>query len=60
MILSETRSAPIEPMVMVHLLSYLKRTQNMENDRWPEVVFNDVLSQRKKRWMQQNIKWMGK
>ena len=59
-ILSEMGAAPIEALAMVRLLSYLKRIEKMEEDRWPKVVFRDTLCKRKRTWMQQNIKWMSK
>ncbi|XP_059067370.1 uncharacterized protein LOC131858220 [Cryptomeria japonica] len=58
--LSETGVAPIEAIVMVRLISYLKRIGTMEEGRWSKAVFNDTLCKRKKTWMQQNIKWLSK
>lgn len=58
--LSETGAAPIEAITMIHLIFYLKRIKQMESVRWPKIVFNDVFCKRKKTWLQQNIKWMGR
>ncbi|XP_059066243.1 uncharacterized protein LOC131857578 [Cryptomeria japonica] len=58
--LSETGAAPIEAAAMVHLISYLKRNEQMGEDRRPKVVVNDTLCKRKKTWMKQNIKWLEK
>jgi hypothetical protein len=58
--LSEMGVAPIEAIAMVCLIGYLKKIEQMEDNRWPKVVFNDILCKRKKTWMQQNIKWLSK
>lgn len=57
--LSETGAASIKAMGIC-LLSDLKRTGQMENNRWPKILFNGVLCKMKKARMQQNIKWMDK
>lgn len=60
-LLSETRTAPIEAIAMVRVIRYLKRKiEKMEEGRWPKVVFNDRLCKSKKSWMQQNNKWFSK
>lgn len=41
-------ATPIEAIATVCLKSYLKRTEQMEEGRWLEVVFNDILCKRKK------------
>ena len=51
--LSETRVASIEAIAMVRLIRYLKGVEQMEESRWPKVVFNDILCKRKKTWMRQ-------
>ena len=58
--LSEMGVASIEAITMVRLIRYLKRVEQMEEGRWPKVVFNDILCKRKKTWMWQNIKWLSK
>jgi hypothetical protein len=58
--LSEMGAGPIEAIAMVNLIKYLKKIEQMEDDRWPKVVFNNILCKRKKTWMQQNIKWLSK
>ena len=57
--LSEMGVASIEAIAMVRLIRYLKRVEQMEEGRWPKVVFNDILCKRKKSWMQQNINWLS-
>lgn len=57
--LSKTGAASIKAMGICLLID-LKRTGQMENNRWPKILFNDVLCKMKKAWMQQNVKWMGK
>jgi hypothetical protein len=57
---SEMGDAPIEAIAMVRLIRYLKKIEQMEDGRWPKVVFNDILCKRKKTWMRQNIKWLSK
>ena len=57
--LSEVGAAPIEAIAMVQLIRYLKKIEQMEDNRWPKVVFNDILCKRKKIWMQQNNKWFS-
>ena len=32
----------------------------MGEGKWPKVVFNEGMSERKKSWMRQNNKWMQK
>ena len=59
-LLSETGTAPIEAITMVRVIRYLKKIQQMEEGRWPKVVFNDRLCKSKKTWMQQNNKWLSK
>ena len=46
-LLSETGTAPIESIVIVRLIRYLKKIEQMEEGRWPKVVFNDRLCKRK-------------
>jgi hypothetical protein len=53
-------ATPIEAIAMVHLIRYLKKIEQMEDSRWPKVIFNDILCKRKKTWMRQNIKWLNK
>jgi hypothetical protein len=57
---SEMGAAPIEAIAMVRLIRYLKKIEQMEDDRWPKVVFNDILCKRKNTWMQKNSKWLSK
>ena len=57
-ILSETGAAPIEAIAMVRLIKYLKRIEQMGGDIWPEVIFNEGMSERNKSWMRQNKKWV--
>jgi hypothetical protein len=58
--LSEMGAATIESIVMVCLIRYLKKNEQMEDSWWPKVIFNDILCKRKKTWMRQNIKWFNK
>ena len=57
-LLSETGAAPIEAIIMVQVIRYFKKNEQMEDDKWPKVVFNDVLCKRKKTWMWKNHKLM--
>ena len=59
-LLSETGVAPIKANAMVLVIRYLKKIEQMEEGRWPKVVFNDRLSKRKKTWMWKNNKWFSK
>jgi hypothetical protein len=59
-ILSEIGAALIEAIAMVRLIRYLNKIEQMEDGRWPKVIFNDILCKRKKTWMRKNIKWLGK
>jgi len=59
-LLSETGTAPIEAIGMVRVIRYLKKIEQMEEGRWPKVVFNDRLCKSKKTWMQQNNKLFSK
>ena len=52
-LLRETETTPIEVIAMVRVIRYLKKIEQMEEGRWPKVVFNDRLCKRKKTWMQQ-------
>ena len=58
--LSEVGAAPIEAIAMVRLIRYLKKIEQMEDNRWPKVVFNDILCKIKKTWMRKNNKWLHK
>ena len=58
--LSEMGVASIEAIATVRLIRYLKRVEQMEEGRWPKVVFIDILCKRKKTWIRQNIKWLSK
>lgn len=58
--LSEVGADPTEAITMVRLIKYLKKIEQMEDDRCPKVVFNDILCKRKKTRMQQNNKWLSK
>ena len=42
--LSEIGVASIEAIAMVRLIRYLKRVEQMEEGRWPKVVFNDIVT----------------
>ena len=46
-LLSETKTAPIEAIAMVRVIRYLKKIEQMEEGRWPKVVFNDRLRKSK-------------
>ena len=58
--LSEMGATSIEAIAMVWLIRYLKISEQMEDGRWPKVIFNDILCKRKNTWMRQNIKWLSK
>ena len=58
--LSETGATPIEAIAMVRLIRHLKRIEQMRVGRWPNVIFNEGMSERKKTWMKQNYTWMQK
>ena len=58
-LLSETGAAPIEAISMVRVIKYLKKIEQMEEGRWPKIVFSDRLCKIKKTWMQQNNKWFS-
>jgi hypothetical protein len=47
-LLSETGAAPIEAIAMARVIRYLKKIEQMEEARWPKVVFSDRLCKRKK------------
>ena len=47
-LLSETWVSPIEAIVMMRVITYLKKIEQIEEGRWPNVVFNDKLCKRKK------------
>ena len=49
---------PIEAISMEWLIRYLKRIEQMGVGRWPNVIFNEGMSERKKTWMSQNYTWM--
>lgn len=46
--LSETRATLIEAISMVRLIQYLQRIEQMGEGRWPKVIFNEGMSERKK------------
>ena len=58
--LSETGTTPIEEISMVWLIIYLKRIEQMRVGIWPNVIFKEGMSERKKTWMRQNYTWMQK
>jgi len=58
--LSETGATPIEAIAMVWLIRYLKKIEQMEVGRWPNVIFNEGMSERKNTWMRENYTWMQK
>ena len=45
--LSETGTTPIEAIALVRLMRYLKRIEKMRIGRWPNVIFNEGMSERK-------------
>jgi len=57
-LLRETGVGAIEAISMVRVIRYLKKIEQMEEGRWPKVIFNDRLCNRKNNWMQQNKKWL--
>jgi hypothetical protein len=58
--LSEIGATPIESIAMVRVIRYLKKIEQMEEGRWPMVVFSDRLCKIKKTCMRQNNKWFSK
>ena len=60
MMLSERGTTPIQAIAMVCLIRYLKIIEQMGVGRWPNVIFNEGMSERKKTWMKQNYIWMKK
>ena len=58
--LSETGATPIKTIAIVRLIRYLKRIEQMRLGRWPNIVFNDDMSERNKTWMKQNYTRMQK
>jgi len=58
--LSERGATPIESFAMVWFIRCLKRIEKMRVGRWPNVIFNEGMSERKKTWMKQNYIWMHK
>ena len=58
--LCETGATPIEAITMVRLIRYLKRIEQMKVGRWPNVIFNEGMSERKKTWVKQNYTWIQK
>ena len=59
-LLSETGASPIESISMVRVITYLKKIEQMEEGRWPKVVFSDRLCKKKKTWMRKNNKCFSK
>jgi len=57
-LLSETGENPIEAIAMVCIIRHLKRIEKMGVGRWPNVIFNQGMSERKKTWMKKNYTWM--
>ena len=58
--LSETKATPIEAIAMVRLIGYLKRIEQMRVGRWPNVIFNEGMGEKRNTWMKQNYTWMQK
>ena len=56
--LSETGATSIEAIAIVPLIRYLQRIEQMGEGRWPKIIFNEGMSERRKSWMRQNNKWM--
>jgi len=50
-LLSETRTTHIKAIVMVRVIRYLKKIEQMKEGKWPNIVFNDRLCKSKKTWM---------
>jgi hypothetical protein len=48
-LLSETGAAPIEAIAMVRVIRYLKKIEQMEEGRWPKVMFSNRLCKRMKK-----------
>jgi len=46
-LLREIGTSPIEAISMVRVINYLKKIEQMEEGRWPKVVFNDRLCKSK-------------
>lgn len=51
---------PMEALEIIHLLSYLKKVESMDEHRWPNMIDAEELKWRKKTWRNQNYKWMRK
>lgn len=59
-LLAEASTFPLEASSIIRLISYLKKVENMSNQRWPKIVMEEGLNRRKKTWMKQNKKWLNK
>jgi hypothetical protein len=44
--LSEMGAALIEAIAMVRLIKYLKNIEQIEDRRWPKIVFNDIVQKK--------------
>ena len=44
--LSEMGVASIEAIIVVRLIRYLKSVEQMEEGRWPKVVFHDIVQKK--------------
>ena len=58
-IILATCTFQLEATAITKLISYLKKVENMDNQRWPKLAMEE-LDHRKKTWMKQNKKWLSK
>ena len=59
-LLAEVGAFSLEAAAITKLISYIKRVENMENQRWSKVTVEEELGRRRKTWMKQNKKWLSK
>jgi hypothetical protein len=59
-ILVEIGTFPLEMTMIIKLISYLKKVENMDNQCWPKLSMEEELECRKKTWMKKNKKWLSK
>jgi hypothetical protein len=59
-ILAEIGNFSLEATTITKLISYLKKVESMDNQRWPKLAMEKELDRRKKTWMKKNKKWLSK
>jgi hypothetical protein len=59
-LLAKTSTFLLEATTITKLISYLKKVENMDNQRWLKLAMEEELERKKNTWMKKNKTWLNK